>query len=357
MKMRCILLVLLLFTVCYQYTKAQNNDLEIIKQQAQERIDNGLHLATIIGVVDKNGKRFYSFGQKSLDDKTKPDENSLFEIGSVTKTFTTLLLADLELENTLKMNTPVSKYLPVFKTVKSKKEITLEDLMNHTSGLPRDPSNVTINNSNRYGDYTFEKLNEFLNGYRVSKQKYLYSNLAYIVLEAIIEQTTKKDYEILLEDNVFQSLGMKDTYFNVPYEKSQQLITPYRKGKHVDAIDMGAFPAPGGIISSAKDMLIFLEAQLGIRKSKLDKAIKNTHIKRFEHAKENIAMAWKIMNREISGKTIYYHKGGTNGFVSFAGFNIEDQIGVIVLSSGSNYFSDLGFNFLDPTYEIAKPKY
>ena len=63
---------------------------------------------------------------------------------------------------------------------------------------------------------------------------------------------------------------------------------------------------------------------------------------------------WCRYKRKESGKTIYYHKGGTPGFVSFAGFNLEDQIGVVVLSNGRRYFSDLGFKILDPTYPLIK---
>ena len=84
----------------------------------------------------------------------------------------------------------------------------------------------------------------------------------------------------------------------------------------------------------------------------LDQALKLTQEERFSDDEERLGLAWAIMKREESGKTIIYHKGGSNGFVSFAGFNLEDQIGVVVLINGHRWFSDLGFKILDPTYPL-----
>jgi hypothetical protein len=67
-----------------------------------------------------------------------------------------------------------------------------------------------------------------------------------------------------------------------------------------------------------------------------------------------MGLGWEILESKESGKTIYYHKGGTPGFVSFVGFNLEDRIGVVVLINGNRYFSDLGFKLLDETYPLSK---
>ncbi|NAS30577.1 serine hydrolase [Flavobacteriaceae bacterium R38] len=356
-------LVLTAFVFCFSLGYSIQNQQGLpddIKQQTQERIDKGLHLSTVIGIVDKNGTRYYSFGQKSLTDNSAPDENSLYEIASVTKPFTSTLLADLELNGKIKLNTPVKNYLPAFDKVKVKNNrlITLTDLINHTSGLPRNPSNTTTDDSNRYSDYTPEMLNEFLEGYKIrSKKKYLYSSLAYVALEQAVENKLNDTYENLLENRVLKVLGMNDTYFKVPVDKRNRLVAPYRNGKHETEIDMGQFPAGGGLISTAKDMLRFLEANLGIYSSKLDNALKYTHKQHLSYDEDTLGLAWSIMKREESGKTLYFHKGGSNGFVSFAGFNPEDQIGVVVLVNGSRWFSDLGLKILDPTYPLAQPDY
>jgi len=329
-----------------------------IEKETQNRIELGYHLGTVIGIIDKDGTRYYGFGQMSLTDSLKPDRNSIFEIASVTKTFTTALVADLELSGEIEINTSIEQYMPVFKHIsaKSKRIITLEDLINHTSGLPRNPNNTTTDDSNRYQDYSVDDLNEYLSNFTIedSTKNYLYSNLAYLVLENAIESKMGTSYESLMQERILEVLDMSDTHFVVPNEMRDRLVTPFRTGQHVDELDMGEFPASGGLKTTAKDMLRFLAAQLGQYPTTLDKALKLTQVERFTNNEETLGLAWEIMKREESGKTIHYHKGGSNGFVSFAGFNLEDQIGVVVLTNGHRWFSDLGFKILDPTYPLFK---
>jgi len=329
-----------------------------IEKETQKRIELGYHLGTVIGIIDKDGTRYYSFGQMSLTDSLMPDENSIFEIASITKTFTTALLADLELNNKLEISNSIEQYLPVFEQVlaNNKRTITLEDLVNHTSGLPRNPTNVTTDDSNRYQDYSVDDLNEYLSGIAIddSTRTYLYSNLAYLALEYAIEIRLESSYESLMQERILDVLDMKDTYFVVPDEKRDRLVTPYRSGKHVDELDMGEFPAGGGLKTTTKDMLRFVAAQLGMYATTLNPAIELTHEERFSNDDETLGLGWAILKRDESGKTIHYHRGGSNGFVSFAGFNLEDQIGVVVLTNGHRWFSDLGFKILDPTYALSK---
>ena len=246
--------------------------------------------------------------------------------------------------------------MPVFKQVleNSNRTITLEDLMNHTSGLLRNPTNTTTDDSNRFKDYSKSDLIEHLSSYTIddSIKTYTYSNLAYLVLENAIEVKMKASYESLIQERVLEVLDMNDSHFIVPDEKRLRLVTPYRSGQEVEELDQGEFPAGGGLKSTAKDMLRFLEAQLGMHTTTLDKAFKLTHEERFSNDEERLGLTWAILKREESGKTMIYHKGGTNGFVSFAGFNVEDQIGVVVLISGNRWYSDLGFKILDPTYPL-----
>ena len=363
-----ILIILLTLTLLSCSNDNQQKLPADIEKEVQSRIETGYHLNTVIGVIDKNGTRFYNYGQMSLTDSLKPNENSIFEIGSVAKIFTTALIADLELNKEIEINNSINQYMPVFDQVlkNNNRIITLEDLINHTSGLPRNPTNVKRDDSNRYSDYSKADLIEFLSSYTVdsSTKEYVYSNLAYLVLENVIENKTKKSYESLINDKIWGTLGMNDSYFTVPDAKRDRLVTPYRTGEHVEELDMGQFPAGGGIKTTAKEMIRFIAAQLGIHSTTLDSALKLTHEERFSNIdgefgleyEGKLGLAWDIMERKESGKTIHYHKGGTNGFVSFAGFNLEDQIGVVVLASGHRWWSDLGFKILDPTYPLIITK-
>ena len=341
----------------------KNKQLELpkdIKAQTQSRIDKGYHLGTIIGIIDEHGTRYYRFGQMSLMDESVPDEHSIFEIASITKPFTATLLANMQLNNEIDISNPIEEYLPIFKEVyrNSNRMATLADLINHTSGLPRNPTNADREDSNRYGDYSIEDLNDYLSNFKIvdSTRTYKYSNLAYLVLEHAMETQLGTTYEALVENRVLNALNMNDSHFVVPEEKRNRLATPYRSGKEIEELNMGVFPAGGGLKSTAKDMLRFLEAQLGMRVSSLDAAIQMTQEERFSNGKETLGLAWSIMKRKESGKTFIYHKGGSKGFVSFAGFNPEDRIGVVVLVNGTRWFSDLGFKILDPSYPLSTPE-
>ena len=329
-----------------------------VKQQTQERIDKGYHLGTVIGVINKNGAHYYGFGQMSLSDHSKPDQNSIFEIGSVTKTFTATLLSDLNIKGDIIINAPIEKYIPIFKNVfgQSNQRITLENLATHTSGLPREPMNMNPNNDHRYKEYSVEDLNNFLLGYSVDslKKTYNYSNLGVLLIEHAIESKMNTTYESLIKGRITHILNMNDTHFNVPENKRERLAAGFRNGKLTDEVDLGQFPSMGGLKTTAKDMLIFLGAHLGLYPSSLSEAMQTTHQEWFSDGENVMGLGWHILKREESGKTIYYHKGGTNGFVSFAGFNLESQVGVVILCNGRRYFSDLGFKLLDPTYTLLK---
>ena len=357
--MRYKLLFVLLTVIQLSCSKAVQLELPSdIEKETQERIKKGYHLGTVIGIIDSNGTRYYGFGQKSLADDTTPDGNSIFEIGSVTKTFTSTLLSDLNQKGEINIQDSIQTYLPVFKNVlaKNNKIITLENLSSHTSGLPRDPFNMDVNDDYRYRDYSIEKLNAFLSHYVLDStaNTFNYSNLGVLVIEHSIESKMNRTYESLIIERVTNVLEMSDTQFRVSKDKRERLVVGYKNGQHTDELDIGEFQAMGGLRSTAKDMLKFLGAQLGMYPNSLSDAIKDTHKSYFEDANNVMGLGWEIVKRKESGKTIYYHKGGTPGFVSFAGFNLEDQIGVVVLINGRRYFSDLGFILLDPTYPLSK---
>ena len=358
MKFKHLMLFIIIITFSRCDTKPKQDLPDDIKKETLNRIELGYHLGTVIGIIDKDGTRYYSFGQKSLLDDSKPDKNSIFEIGSVTKTFTSSLLSDLNLKGEIRIQDSIQTYLPIFKNVvaKNHKIITLENLSTHTSGLPRDPFNMDVNNDYRYRDYSIEKLNNFLSNYTLDSipNTYSYSNLGVLIIEQAIESKMNQTYESLIMERVTTILGMTDTEFKVSKDKRSRLVTGYKNGKETDELDIGEFQAMGGLRSTAQDMLKFLGAQLGMYPTSLSDALQETHKIHFEDDNNAMGLGWEILKRKESGKTIHYHKGSTPGFTAFAGFNIEDQIGVVVLNNGRRYFSDLGFKLLDPTYPLTK---
>jgi len=329
---------------------------ENVRIQTQKRIDLGYHLSTVIGVIDKNGTRFYNFGQMSLSDKTVPDENSIFEIASVTKTFTATLLADLEAKGKMSIHDAIADHIPQFENVFGAPEpqIKLLDLINHTAGLPRNPTNTDNEDNNRYANYSVGNLNDFLStlSLKAKPTGRMYTNTGAVILEHAIETTIKDSYENLIEKRVLNTLSMDDSHFIVPGEKRNRLVTGYRLGKETREVNVGQWNAMGGLKSTAKDMLSFIGAQIDLNPSPLNDAIQLTHKEQYRDDKDIEALGWHIKANKVSGKSIHYHNGGTDGFVSFAGFNLEDQIGVVILINGTRWWSDLGFHLLDPTNAV-----
>ena len=157
------------------------------------RIENGINTGIVVGIIDANGKTdYYSYGVKSLETKEAVDKNSIFEIGSISKTFTGILLADMVLKNKMSLDDPLQKYLPEGVTAPTRNgdAIKLVNMANHTSSLPRMPSNFNpANPANPFADYSEKQLYEFLEGYELPRDigsKYEYSNYAMGLLLSLI---------------------------------------------------------------------------------------------------------------------------------------------------------------------------
>ncbi|MDP5208221.1 serine hydrolase [Microbulbifer sp. 2205BS26-8] len=325
--------------------------------QAQDRIDKGYHLGTVIGVIDRNGPRYYGFGRLSLEGNAKPDENSIFEIGSITKPVSATLMAILDGSGDILLQATAADFMPVLsKSADPDGAISITDLLNHTSGFARDPLDIDAEDDHRFQNYSLDQFHQFLAGYKPEAKpgSYSYSNLGYMIIERAVEQSLETDFETLMHKRLLEPLMMSDSHFAVPDEKQPRLVTGFRQGAETDALDLGHYSSFGGLRSTAQDMLHFIGAQIGVYKTPMDAAIKETQRIRLRDGKKVLALGWEVMERHESGKTLYFHRGGTNGFVSLAAFDLENQKGVIVLVNGRNWFSDLGFRVLDASYPLKE---
>jgi len=182
----------------------------------QRRIDQEKQsLGMVVGFVSLQGRRIISDGHMAESDPRQPDGNTIFEIGSISKVFTALLLADLVERGELSLNDPISKFLPT--SVKAPhwngKEITLVDLATHTSGLPRLPDNLNPQDiENPYADYSVQQLYEFLSRYQLTRDigtQYEYSNLGFGLLGQLLSLKSGMNYETLVTTRIAQPLQMQ----------------------------------------------------------------------------------------------------------------------------------------------------
>ncbi|MGB6268979.1 MAG: serine hydrolase domain-containing protein, partial [Olleya sp.] len=178
------IIILFSFLVFSVVCNAQKNSIpEEVKAYVKSRIDNQINVGIVVGYIDGDTVEYFSNGNSVITNGTPVNEESVFEIGSISKTFTTTLLALKVNDGSMRLEDPISKYLP--KSVKvptrNDKEITLLHLATHTSGLPRMPDNWSpADPNNPFADYTFKNLYDFISNYTLTRDigaEYEYSNL------------------------------------------------------------------------------------------------------------------------------------------------------------------------------------
>lgn len=289
-----------------------------------------------IGVIEHGIRKVFSYGT------AQPD--SIFEIGSVTKTFTGLILAQMEAQGKVKMVEPVRELLPPGTVTKpAGAEITLLDLATQHSGLPRMPDNFSpADPANPYADYRPANLYQFLSKHGVaipSQAGFLYSNLGFGLLGQALAVRAGMSYPELLKQQVCDPLGLSDTTVALSPAQQARFIQGHN-GNHdaAHAWDLDALAGAGAIRSTAADMLTYLEANLHPEKLQsstktpaavtLSDALNRAHQLRADaFPGTRIALAWLF--DPITGN--YWHNGATGGYSSYVFFNPKADYAAVVL--------------------------
>jgi D-alanyl-D-alanine-carboxypeptidase/D-alanyl-D-alanine-endopeptidase len=340
-------------------TDAQIRDLLV------ERIDKQHQsVGIVVGIVDSTGRRTISYGKFDTGDNRTVDGNTIFEIGSVTKVFTSLLLADMVQRGEVALTDPVAKYLHagVKMPVRNGRQITLEDLATHTSGLPRLPSNLSPKDAaNPYADYSVEQLYQFLSGYQLTHDigsQYEYSNLGGGLLGHVLARRAGMDYEKLVRSRICEPLGMRSTAITL----SEEMKTRFAVGhdgtmQKVAYWELPTLAGAGALRSTANDMLTFVAANLGYVKTPLAPAMTAMLAVRRPTGEPGleVGLAWHILTHD--GHEIVWHNGGTGGFRSFIGFESKTGMGVVVLSNAETPagVDDIGQHLLNANAPLWQP--
>ena len=189
-----------------------------VKSFILNQIVNKSKAAIVVGFIDPNGTRIFSFGNMSKAHNVPVNGNTFFDIGSITKTFTTLLLADMATQGVVNLTDPIEKYLPASVKVPEFRghKITLENLASHTSGLPEWPSNIWLNN--KVGvfnpNYNETMLYQGLSNTTLTREpgsEFQYSSFGIGLLAHILSLKAGLPYEQLVKHRILDVLGMNDT--------------------------------------------------------------------------------------------------------------------------------------------------
>jgi CubicO group peptidase (beta-lactamase class C family) len=295
----------------------------------------------------------YGYGKTSADGPA-PDGRTLFEIGSVTKVFTCLALADMVQRQQVTLDEPIQKLLPDTVQVPryGNQPITLLDLATHTSELPRIPYNLLkadVDPWNLYAHYTVEEMYAFLSGYRLAHapgRRYAYSNLGMGLLGHGLARRAGTGYEGLVLGRICRPLAMKDTCITLSDPQRKRLAVGHNAvGSPVSNWDLPTLAGAGALRSTADDLLRLVSAHLHPEQTPLADAIESVQLRRREVGKGlSIGLAWHITDES----EVRWHNGATGGYASFVAFDRARGMGVVVLSNTTaRQIDELGLKLLD----------
>ena len=292
--------------------------------------------ATIL--VAKNGKPIYrkAFGLANLEVQSQMSPENVFELGSITKQFTSVSILMLEEQGKLSLDDEITKYIPDYPT--HDKKITIHHLLNHTSGIKSYTGMQSFMELARQDMIPEELIDVFKNEPMDFDpgDKFLYNNSGYILLGYIIENLSGMTYEEFVEKNIFEKLGMSNSY----YGKMKQIIPNRASGYQVDEdsyqnaeyLSLTLPYAAGSLMSTVDDLLKWqnaINANELIKRSSLEKAINGSRL----NNGEEISYGYGWVKGNLKGSPIVSHGGGIFGFTTNEIYFPEEDIYVVGLSN------------------------
>ena len=337
------LLALLCAASCHAatsgFTAAEEEGIKAFLSESFSHTNAGM----VVALVDERGVRVFGAGKLDNGTSQEVDGDTLFEIGSCTKTFTTLLALEMDRRGEIRLGDPVAKYLPKGVRVPSHggKEITLLNLAAQESGLPFNADNLVGKDSKeRYDNYSVEQLYAFLAGYRLTNDpgaKFQYSNLGMSLLGHVMERRTATNFEALVLARICRPLEMNSTCITLAPDLSGRMATGHDEtGKPVPRFNLRLMAGAGALLSSANDLSKFVSANLGFTQTPLKPLMDKMQVMRHRGAPGfgNTAMPWWDGGvYQPAGMELLGHGGGTVGGSAFIGFDRKERRGVVVLAN------------------------
>lgn len=332
---------------------------ELLRQRVADKRSAGL----VVGLLAADGTRRVIADGDPGAGQPPLDANSVFEIGSITKVFTGTVLAEMVQEGKVRLDDPAQKYLPatVHLPTRNGRQITLANLSEQNSGLPRMPTNFhPADPSNPYADYSVQQMYEFLSGYQLERdpgERFEYSNLGVGLLGHVLALVDGKPYEQMLRDRIWAPLGMTQTSIVLTPTMRQHLALGHDVHGAVTANwDLAALAGAGAIRSTATDMLAFADANLHPERGPLERAMSFAHQERADAGAMRIGLNW--LSLHAGADTVVWHNGGTGGYRTYLGLVPAQRRAVVVLTNSDGAGADdIGMHLLVPALPLApKPQ-
>jgi len=344
---------LILFPNCHTDYDTTDDEFESLAEEIDHLANKYVKIGAVIGIIDKQQQRqIFIYGSKFLNTISPPDENTVFDIGSITKTFTATLLANRVVNGEIVLGEAVDNYLPTKKITLPTwdgTEIEFIHLVTHTSGIPRTPHEqgsdfpliAEFDPYNPYLAYTADHIYDYLTNYCTLEFQpgtwWGYSNTGMGLLGHTLGLMDGTSYETILTWEIFRILGMNRSSVNLTEAQQNNLAQGYNSAytemPNYTANDV--FQGAGHIKSCLKDMFLYLEAQMGLINTPLRNAIDMTHHPLMHQGSlGEQAMGWFILELD-DGQSVTYSGGDTSGFSTYIGFNKNASTGAIILLNAS----------------------
>jgi CubicO group peptidase (beta-lactamase class C family) len=331
--------------------------LDAVDFLAERAMRSGRRIGLVVGCLTGDEQRMVGYGRLRRDAQDSPDGGTVFEIGSITKVFTGLLLADLAEQGIVGLDDPLASYLPASVRVPAfgDRQLTLGDLASHAGGLRRDPKGTLGrwlgDRRNPYAALSVEELYAGLARTRLRRrpgERVKYSNLGAGLLGQALARAAGQSYEEVVRARICVPLGMRDTMVTLTGEQTARLATGHtRRGRPVAPFQLPALIGAGALRSTATDMLCLLRANLDPAQTSLASQIERTQLPRLRAAKRlEVGLGWLIAHPPGAAGPVLWHNGGTSGFRSFAAVDREAGTAVVALSNTARSVDRLGLRLL-----------
>lgn len=349
--------LVLLASLLWPWSRSSAQNADSLRRLLQSRVEDGRAVGVIIALVRADGEPIVVAVGNGRAGKP-PDEHSVFEIGSITKAFTGILLADMVNRGEVRLDQPVAELLPadVRMPTRNGNVITLQHLATHTSGLPRLPLMAPKDMTNPYADYTVQQLYGFLEDVQLPRDPaaaYEYSNLGVGLLGHVLALRAGRSYETLVRERILEPLGMTSTAITLTAEMRERMAQGHDEAGHPASLwDLPTFAGAGALRSTLRDMRRFIAAASSPADNSLGRAIVLSMEPRFT-VNPNLAIGLGWHRVSVGRDTIVWHNGGTGGFHSFAGFNGRTKASVVMLANSPHDNDDIARHLILPALPLA----
>jgi serine-type D-Ala-D-Ala carboxypeptidase/endopeptidase len=304
-------------------------------------VERGAVVGMVVALLRGDERRVRSYGTVAAGRPAPPGPDTVFEIGSVTKTFTALLLHEMAGRGEVALDDPIGRHLPpeVPTPTLGSRSITLLDLVTHTARLPNNGRTLIRqalrDQKHPFARYSVEDLHGDVARARIRRrigERVRYSNLGFGLLGHLLARAAGSSYDTLVTERITGPLGLADTAVH-PSDRTRYARGHMNRRTPAPDCEIPTLGGAGALRSTARDMVAPLRAHIDPSTTPLEGPLEDVQRLRVEVARgrHGIASAWLLRRGERG--TVAWHNGGTPGFGSFVGFDRRAGAGIVVLTN------------------------